>query len=133
VGFSLGALVINDCLKELAKDPIGCFGLIKDVYLFGLPAKIILEDFCRSRMLVAGRFVHAYSKNDWVLTFFYRGSSLNMNDIAGLNPVPDTEGLESIDFSEIVSGHLDYKIKLPELLRLVGLDVNADSVEVIVS
>ncbi len=119
-GYSLGALVILSCLDELAKDPEGRFGIIENVILFGVPTSVQPSlKWHRYRCLVAGRFVHCYSRSDWVLSFLYRGASLQFDEIAGLAPLRVAHGIESVDFTGLVKGHLDYREKLPELLSLL--------------
>jgi hypothetical protein len=117
-GHSLGALVIFTCLKELAKDPDANMGVIENVALFGLPKVIFpLENWLRMRMLVAGRFIHCYSRNDWVLRFLYRSTALTSADIAGLNPISVT-GIENVNMSNFVKGHLEYAEKTAEMLEM---------------
>lgn len=121
-GYSLGALVILACLEELAREPEGAFGIIENVVLFGLPASTQPSvKWHRYRCLVAGRFIHCYSRSDWILRFLYRGTSLQFDDIAGLVPLKAVHSIESVDFSGLVKGHLDYREKLPELLELLNI------------
>lgn len=121
-GYSLGALVILSCLEELSKDPDGCFGIIENVVLFGLPASVLPSvKWHRYRCLVAGRFIHCYSRTDWILRFLYRGASFQFDEIAGLTPLKTVHSIESVDFTGLVKGHLDYREKLPELLSLLAL------------
>lgn len=121
-GYSLGALVILSCLEELAKDPDGAFGIIENVVLFGLPASTQPSvKWHRYRCLVAGRFIHCYSRSDWILGFLYRGASLQFDEIAGLVPLKAVHSIESVDFTGLVKGHLDYREKLPELLELLNI------------
>ena len=65
VGFSLGARVIFSCLKELANR--GAYGIVQNVYMFGLPAVAKKDDFIRMRAVIPGRFVNGYATNDWIL------------------------------------------------------------------
>ena len=65
VGFSLGARVVFACLKELASR--GAYGLVQNVYLFGSPIVANKDEYCKVRTVIAGRFVNAYSTNDWIL------------------------------------------------------------------
>lgn len=121
-GYSLGALVILSCLEELAKDPDGCFGIIENVVLIGLPASVLpTVKWHKYRCLVAGRFIHCFSRSDWILRFLYRGASFQFDEIAGLNPLKLVHTIESVDFTGLVKGHLDYREKLPEIISLLGL------------
>lgn len=124
-GFSLGALVILSCLEELASgdDASDVFGVIDNVVLAGIPAAVLpTHRWMRARCLVAGRFVHCFSRSDWVLSFLYRGASLQFVDqiagMAGLQRVPE---IESVDFTGLVKGHLEYRQRLPELLDLLSI------------
>lgn len=65
VGFSLGARVVFSCLKELASR--GAYGLVQNVYLFGSPIVANKDEYSKVRTVIAGRFVNAYSTNDWIL------------------------------------------------------------------
>lgn len=122
-GFSLGSLVILSCLDELAKDPVGCFGLIENVILFGAPTPIAPTiKWHKYRCLTAGRFIHCYSRSDWVLKFLYRGASFQfVDEISGLGPVRSSSHIESVDFTGLVKGHLDYRERLPELISLLSI------------
>jgi Protein of unknown function (DUF726) len=55
VGFSLGARLIFECLKELSNR--GAYGIIQNVYLFGSPVVAKKDDYLRARSVIAGRFV----------------------------------------------------------------------------
>ena len=65
VGFSLGARLVFSCLKELASR--GAYGLIQNVYLFGSPIVANKDEYTRVRTVISGRFVNAFSTNDWIL------------------------------------------------------------------
>ena len=65
VGFSLGARVVFSCLKELANR--GAYGLVQNVYLFGSPVVANKDEYSKVRTVIAGRFVNAYTTNDWIL------------------------------------------------------------------
>lgn len=119
VGYSLGALVCWSCLKDLVKTH--SFGLVKSVLLMGLPATIDKAMLFQTRCIVSDRFIHAYSTNDWVLQFLYRASHLEIRkNLAGLNPIDDVPGIESIDISRHINGHTDYENFPIELLDLLS-------------
>ena len=121
-GYSLGALVVLTCLEELSKDPEGCFGIIENVVLFGVPATVHPTiRWHKARCMVAGRFIHVYSKTDWILSFLDRGTALSFDEVAGINPIRAASNIESVDFSGLIKGHLDYREKLPELLALLNV------------
>jgi hypothetical protein len=132
-GFSLGALVILSCLEELSNDAgdagddaaaasSDVFGAIDNVVLFGIPATVLpTHRWMRARCLVAGRLIHCFSRSDWVLSFLYRGASLEFDQIAGMSPLSAVPEVESVDFTGLVRGHLEYRQRLPELLELLSI------------
>lgn len=140
VGFSLGARVIFACLRELAAR--GSFGLIQNVYLFGSPIVNSKEEYLRVRSVVSGRFVNGYASNDWILGmctllylhlslitilgYLFRATSGGIMRVAGLAPVEGVHGLENIDVTKFVNGHMAYRAAMPRLLREVGWEVESD-------
>ncbi|KAG4943492.1 hypothetical protein JHK85_048138 [Glycine max] len=89
IGYSLGARVIFKCLQYLAKTENGA-ELVEKVVLLGAPIPIKDENGEAARKMVAGRFVNAYSRNDWMLGVAFRASmgwiigshhQINLNDI----------------------------------------------------
>lgn len=46
--------------------------------------------------------------------------------IAGLAPVTEIPGLENIDVTQLVNGHMAYRSAMPRLLREVGWEVESD-------
>ena len=124
VGFSLGARVIFFCLKELANR--GAWGLIQNVYLFGSPVVANKDEYLRARMIVSGRFVNGYASNDWILGYLFRATSGGIMRVAGLAPVEGVAGLENINVTELVNGHMAYRAAMPKLLRKVGWELDSD-------
>ncbi|RDW73932.1 hypothetical protein BP5796_07374 [Coleophoma crateriformis] len=124
VGYSLGSRVIFSCLKELARK--GAYGLVQNVYLFGTPVVAKKDDYLKARSVVAGRFVNGYARNDWILGYLFRLTSGGISRVAGLAPVNGIAGLENIDVTEIVPGHMAYRAAMPKLLREVGWSVESD-------
>ena len=140
VGFSLGARVIFACLRELAAK--GSFGLIQNVYLFGSPIVNSKEEYLRARSVVSGRFVNGYASNDWILGmstllylrlslitilgYLFRATSGGVMRVAGLAPIEGVHGLENIDVTKLVNGHMAYRAAMPRLLREVGWEVESD-------
>ncbi|KAI8868099.1 DUF726-domain-containing protein [Ramicandelaber brevisporus] len=123
VGFSLGARVIFYALVELGK--MGSFGIVEDVYMFGCPVTATADEWRLATGVVGGRFLNAYAKNDWILGFLYRATNVAAN-IAGLNPIEGINGLENMDITELVPGHLHYRRLMPKLLKHVGFEVTAE-------
>ncbi|KAL8714802.1 MAG: hypothetical protein Q9220_001315 [cf. Caloplaca sp. 1 TL-2023] len=125
VGFSLGARVIFACLRELANR--GAFGLIQNVYLFGSPIVANKDEYLKVRTIVSGRFVNGYASNDWILGYLFRATSGGIMRVAGLASVDGIPGLENIDVTKIVNGHMAYRSAMPRLLREVGWEVESDT------
>ncbi|KAH8591339.1 hypothetical protein B0O99DRAFT_690700 [Bisporella sp. PMI_857] len=124
VGYSLGSRVIFSCLKELARK--GAYGLVQNVYLFGSPIVAKKDEYLRARAVVAGRFVNGYATNDWILGYLFRLTSGGISRVAGLAKVEDIPGLENVDVTEFVPGHMSYRTAMPRLLREVGWIVESD-------
>jgi hypothetical protein len=124
VGFSLGARLIFSCLKELAAR--GAYGIIQNVYLFGSPIVAKKDEYMRARSVISGRFVNGYASNDWILGYLFRATSGGIMRIAGLAPVEEIPGLENIDVTALVPGHMAYRAAMPKLMREVGWEVESD-------
>ncbi|KAI9053473.1 hypothetical protein LZ554_002431 [Drepanopeziza brunnea f. sp. 'monogermtubi'] len=124
VGYSLGSRVIFACLKELARK--GAYGLVQNVYLFGSPIVAKKDEYLKARSVVAGRFVNGYARNDWILGYLFRLTSGGISSVTGLGPVEDIPGLENVDVTELVPGHMAYRTAMPKLLRKVGWLVDSD-------
>ncbi|KAI9737276.1 MAG: hypothetical protein M1818_005809 [Claussenomyces sp. TS43310] len=117
VGYSLGARMVYSCLMSLAERH--AFGLIESVVLIGAPAPSDASVWRAMRSVVAGRLVNVYSENDYILAFLYRTSSIQYG-IAGLQEVQDVKGVENVNVSEMVSGHLRYQYLVGSILDKIG-------------
>ncbi|MCJ1252860.1 hypothetical protein MMC24_000666 [Lignoscripta atroalba] len=127
LGYSLGARVIYSCLVSLAKRK--AFDLISNVILLGAPVPNSSFVWRLMRSVVAGRIINVFSEHDYVLGFLYRTSSAQYG-IAGLQKVEGVKGVENVDVSEIVSGHLRYRYLLGRILKDVGWeDLNMKELE----
>lgn len=124
VGYSLGSRVIFSCLKELANK--GAYGLVQNVYLFGSPNVVNQDDYLKARSVVAGRFVNGYARNDWILGYLFRLTSGGIRRVAGLAPIENVPGIENVDVTDLVPGHMAYRTAMPKLLREVGWEVESD-------
>lgn len=124
-GFSLGSRVILSCLDtliEMTGEEADVFGLIGNVILLGTPDIFEPVRWQRYRWLIGGRLIHGYSRNDWILSFLFRSlNPTSSSHIVGLAPIGQIDGIESIDLSDLVKGHLDYLRCLPEILELLCL------------
>jgi len=127
IGYSLGARVIYACLMSLAKRR--AFGLVESVVLIGAPTPSDTSDWRVMRSVVAGRLINVYSENDYVLGFLYRTSSIQLG-VAGLQKVEGLPGVENIDVSDAVSGHLRYRYLVGSILKKTGFeDIELEEVE----
>lgn len=117
VGYSLGARVIYFCLKTLAERK--AFGLVDTVVFIGAPVPSNRNHWQMMRSVVAGKMFNVYSENDYILAFLYRATSIQLG-IAGLQAVEDIEGVENIDLSQQVLGHLRYSGLIAQILRRCG-------------
>ncbi|KAJ3823090.1 hypothetical protein F5880DRAFT_1623922 [Lentinula raphanica] len=125
VGFSLGARVIFYALVELARS--GGFGIVQDVYLLGATLSVPTSLWEETRSVVGGRYVNAYARNDWVLNYLFRASSAgslgNVNTVAGLRPIEGVQGLENVDVTDKIAGHMSYRVYMPVILEELGFKV----------
>ncbi|KAJ5149828.1 hypothetical protein N7448_001406 [Penicillium atrosanguineum] len=127
IGYSLGSRLIFSCLQTLCKR--GAYGLVESVIVMGSPTPSDAEYWRRIRSVVSGRVVNVYSENDSVLGFLYRTSSLQLG-IAGLQPVENVPGVENLNVSDMISGHLRYQYLLGRIIKSVGLqDVDVNEIE----
>ncbi|ETS81234.1 hypothetical protein PFICI_06236 [Pestalotiopsis fici W106-1] len=118
IGYSLGARVIYYCLREMAERK--AFGLIDNVVLMGAPIPSNPGHWHLMRTVVSGKLFNVYSENDYILAFLYRATSAQLG-IAGLQPISDhVLGVENIDLSEEVAGHLRYPDLIPKILNRCG-------------
>lgn len=118
IGYSLGARVIYSCLSSLAERH--AFGLVESAIFLGSP---IPSDSATWRMLksvVTGRMVNVFSENDFILGFLYRTSSIQYG-VAGLQAI-DVKGVQNVDASSIISGHLRWPVLVGRSLKTVGWD-----------
>lgn len=120
IGFSLGARVIYFCLQEMAQEQ-DCQGIIEDVVLLGAPVEGDPKYWEPFRNVVSGRIINGYCRGDWLLSFVYRTSSVQLR-VAGLQPVLlQDRRMENVDLSSVVNGHLDYAKKMDVILKAVGI------------
>ena len=117
IGYSLGATAIHACLESLADRK--AFGLVDTVVVIGTPAPSNTAHWRRLAHVVSGPIYNVYSENDMVLGFVYRMHSLALG-VAGLQAIKDVHGVENLDLSERVSGHLRYPELIGEILRRCG-------------
>lgn len=127
IGYSMGARVIYSCLMSLAERR--AFGLVESAVLIGAPTPSDAKLWRALRSVVAGRLVNVYAEKDYILAFLYRTSSIQYG-IAGLQEVRDVKGVENVDVTAMVSGHLRYQHLVGSTLEKSGWeDVNIDEVK----
>ncbi|TFY75706.1 hypothetical protein EWM64_g8307, partial [Hericium alpestre] len=124
IGFSLGARVIFYALLELAKQK--AFGIVQDVFLLGTTVTAPQRTWIQVRSVVSGRFVNGFARNDWVLNYLFRATSGGLNTVAGLRPVENVPGLENVDVTDKIAGHMSYRTFMPLILDQLGFPVSAD-------
>ncbi|KAI9566391.1 hypothetical protein HD554DRAFT_2278274 [Boletus coccyginus] len=124
IGFSLGARVIFYALVELAKAK--AFGIVQDVFILGATLTASQSTWCNARSAVSGRFVNVYAKNDWVLNYLFRATSGGLSTVAGLRPMEGIPGLENVDVTDKIAGHMSYRAFMPLILDQLGFPVTAD-------
>ncbi|KAM3579510.1 hypothetical protein VKS41_007967 [Umbelopsis sp. WA50703] len=117
IAFSVGTLVITECLKELANR--GQNGIVDNVILLGAPVSgANPETWNKMCSVVSGRFVNCYSPNDWVLATVFRLHSMS-TEVAGLSPIKKVPRIENIQVD--VEGHASYSDKVPDILSHIQL------------
>ncbi|KAK5091894.1 hypothetical protein LTR70_002991 [Exophiala xenobiotica] len=127
IGYSLGARAIYVCLQNLAK--MRAFNLVENAILIGAPTPSDTSDWRVLRTAVTGRLINVHSSNDYILGFMYRTSSIQYG-IAGLQPIEGLPGVENVDVSEDVDGHLRYRFLIGGILKKIGFeDIDMQAVE----
>ena len=117
VGYSLGSRVIYACLRSLVQRR--AFGLIDSVVFIGAPVPSNRIHWQMMRSVVSGQMFNVYSENDSILAFMYRATSMQLG-IAGLQEIKDIEGVENLNLSEEVKGHLRYPDLIAQILTQCG-------------
>ena len=129
VGFSLGSRLIYSCLIELSKR--GGYGLIDNVILIGSPLTAKKNQLALAKTVVSGRFVNVYSKKDWILGYLFRATSGGIASVAGLSPINNVYGIENMDCTEFIHGHMSYRKAIPKILKKLDWEVlSEDFVEI---
>ncbi len=124
IGYSLGARVIFYALLELAKQK--AYGIVQDVILLGATLTASQKTWIQVRSVVSGRFLNGFARTDWVLNYLFRATSGGVGTVAGLRPVENVPGLENIDVTDKISGHMSYRTFMPLIMDQLGFPVSAD-------
>ncbi|KAG7192268.1 uncharacterized protein KQ657_001986 [Scheffersomyces spartinae] len=125
VGFSLGSRLIYSCLTELARR--GIYGLVENVIILGSPVTVNVDQLSLARSVVSGRFINGYSKKDWILGYLFRATSGGLMTVAGLSPIENVYGIENIDCTEFVEGHMAYRQAIPKILKELDWEVLSET------
>ncbi|WWC65367.1 uncharacterized protein I303_107985 [Kwoniella dejecticola CBS 10117] len=136
VGSSVGALTILHALLYLSSlpPPPGSRGgsipaFVESAYLISLPSAPTAEEWQKVRSVTSRRVVNAYSDADLVLAGVVRLHEVvsraavmsNGIKVSGLGPV-EQPGIEDIDVSSVLRGHMEIQAKMPEILKLIDID-----------
>ncbi len=70
--------------------------------------------------------MNAFAKNDWVLNYLFRVTSGGVGAVAGLRPIEGVPGLENVDVTDKIAGHMSYRTFMPLILDQLGFPVVAD-------
>ncbi|BBH07997.1 Protein of unknown function D, partial [Prunus dulcis] len=108
--------LLAECLAETEKNA----ELVERVVLLGAPISIADEKWEAARKMVAGRFVNAYSTNDWMLGIAFRASLLSRG-LAGIQPIK-VEGIENVDVTDVIDAHSSYLWGAQQILDLLELE-----------
>ncbi|OXG34174.1 hypothetical protein C367_00782 [Cryptococcus neoformans Ze90-1] len=135
IGSSVGALTIQHALLYLAslpppsnsKSPVPAY--VESAYLISLPAAPSTEEWGKCRSVVSRRLVNAWSDADLVLAGVVRLHEVvsraavmsNGIRVAGLGPV-ECPGVENVDVSSALRGHMELQAKMPEILKIIDID-----------
>lgn len=119
IGYSLGARVIFKCLQFLAETEQTA-ELVERVVLLGAPISIRDENWKAARKMVSGRFINAYSTNDWMLGLAFRASMFTQG-LAGIQAT-DHPGIENVDITDLIEGHSSYLWATQDILDRLELD-----------
>jgi hypothetical protein len=120
IGYSLGARVIYSCLRSLAARK--AFGLVDTVVFIGAPVPSNRQHWQMIRSVVSGKMFNVYSENDYLLAFLYRATSVQLG-VAGLQEIKDIEGVENLNLSDEVQGHMRYAKIIAKILAKCGVPV----------
>ncbi|KAK4153239.1 hypothetical protein C8A00DRAFT_43803 [Chaetomidium leptoderma] len=120
IGYSLGARVIYSCLRSLAARR--AFGLVDTVVFIGAPVPSNKQHWQMIRTVVSGKMFNVYSENDYLLAFLYRATSIQLG-VAGLQEIKDIEGVENLNLSDEIQGHMRYAGFLAKILARCGVPV----------
>jgi len=94
--------------------------IVEDAIMCGNPNHLSLLSWRACRQVVAGRLVNCFSQKDLILSLMFQFKRLGLKPVCGTCPV-NVKGVENIDVTDIVSGHLDYSYCMGDILKKVRL------------
>lgn len=130
LGYSMGARLVFHCLEALAAKGASGLGIVENAVLLGAPVARNPARWRRARAVVAGRLINGYSTRDWALQFLFRSKSWELG-LAGVSPVEgvagggaegEVLGVENVDLTDMVAGHLLYPKALPNIMAKLRLE-----------
>jgi Protein of unknown function (DUF726) len=81
------------------------------------------DNWGQAARAVSGKVHNCYSRNDRILKFLYRGASGMRSVPIGTHPIlSNSRRIKNWDFSDIVTGHNQWKLVLPEVLARIGTE-----------
>ena len=119
VGHSLGARVAACTLDALGTRDAAPV-VRHAVMLGGATGGGDADMWSRASSAVSGRIHNCFSESDDVLRYLYGGASAFTSDPIGLSEIPcGGDRVRNIDVTSLVTGHMQYKPSLREVLREV--------------
>ncbi|KAK0551962.1 hypothetical protein OC845_001935 [Tilletia horrida] len=122
------------------KMPAHLSHIVDSVYLISAPCRYSAQDWTRARRVVSRRFVNAYSSKDLVSSIAtILGDGVTLRGIAqgslskdvgvqaagsvGVGPeISERDGIEDVDVSDIIVGHFDGVVELPDRSAIESTD-----------
>jgi hypothetical protein len=103
--------------------------IVDSAFLISLPSAPTEREWSNCRRVVARRLVNAWSGKDFVLASVVRLHEIvtravtlsNGVHVAGLRRV-EQPGVEDVDLSEVLEGHLDIQDKMGKILEVIDID-----------
>ena len=126
IGFSLGTVLIAECIMELEK--LKKTDVFNDVFLLGgcADAKVLNK---RSWTPVSGKVVNCYAKNDSILEYLFRIAKHKEEPIGTQPIVAINDKIKNFDLSDIVDGHYDYRKKMTEIFKKIDFERDFSPIE----
>lgn len=118
-GHSLGARVIYQALAVLATTDDSP---IEEAHLFGGAVGNQRPDWVVAKKAVLGKIRNYMSSNDSVLKYMYSVGTFLSSDPIGRNRIKNVAGIQNIDTSRAVSGHLEYKTSV--VRQIIQTDIS---------